>query len=143
MPSENGLMDAGWQLDWKTSFTADGEISANADGETFRATFQSSPLDMDWKIVGTGGSLTVPAGYFENVVQLERSIKIEVDSLQAVVRGQHVNVSTTLNLLTEMYYAPGVGLLKEEFTSASVRLFGMNFPISGSGSMELISYRIN
>jgi hypothetical protein len=70
-------------------------------------------------------------------------LEINVTELQAVFRGQNVNVSSTLSIITHMYYTPGIGLLKQELESAGLRFFGVNFPIEADASLVLTSYQIN
>jgi hypothetical protein len=142
-PTESALTDANWQLSWKTESLANGQLGTTIDGENFSAVLSSSPVNMEWQVLSTGGSLSVPAGNFENVVLIERRLEINVTELQAVFRGQNVNVSSTLSIITHMYYTPGIGLLKQELESAGLRFFGVNFPIEADASLVLTSYQIN
>lgn len=143
MPSEDQFINSNWELDWQTEYSANGELSAPFDGESFSATLSSSPVKMDWEVVGTGSTLSVPAGDFNDIVEIRRKIEIDVTSLEAMIAGQNINVSTTLTVVTNMVYAPHIGLIKQEFESASIRFFGRNFPIDTDGKIELKSYIVN
>jgi len=143
MPSEKEFADSGWQMKWKTEYKATGEMNASYDGENLSIKLSSSPINMEWETVSTGGSLQVPAGNFDEVVQIKRRMKIDVDSLEAVIEGQQINLSTTLTLDTSHFYAPRTGLLKQEFESASIKIFGINTPTETWGKLELKSYQLN
>ena len=143
MPSEREFSGAGWQNQWSTRYRVNGQFEGRYQGETMKAVFSNSPARLDWEVIGTGGQMRVAAGEFIDVVHIRRTAAIEVTSLQAVVSGTPVKLGTTLTLVTNMYYSPGVGLLRQDFESAAVKLlFGINLPIQGSGSMELVSYQL-
>jgi len=142
-PAESAFTDANWQLSWMTESLANGQLGTKIDGENFSAVLSSSPVNMEWQVLSTDGSLSVPAGNFENVVLIERRLEIDVTELQAVFRGQDVSISSKLSMITHMFYAPGIGLLKQELESAGLRFFGVNFPIEADASLVLTSYRIN
>jgi hypothetical protein len=143
MPSRRDFDEADWKNKWSTRYLVNGQFEGRYKGETMKAVFSNSPAQLDWKVIGTGGEMRVAAGEFTDVVHIRRTAAIEVTSLQAVVSGTPVKLGTTLTLVTIMYYAPGVGLLRQDFESATVKLlFGINLPIQGSGSMELITYQL-
>jgi len=93
-------------------------------------------------VAGTGETLEVAAGKFENLVKINRVISMDVSSLQANIEGSQVNVATTLTIDTNLWYAPRVGLIKQEIESASVKFYGINFPVEVSGSIELSEYTV-
>jgi len=143
MPSEREFNEADWKNQWTTLYQINGQFEGYHEGETIKAVFNNSTARIDWEVVSTGGQMQVAAGEFMDVVHIHRIIAIQVTSLQAVISGMPVKVGTTLTLATNMYYAPAVGLLKQDLESASVKLpFGIKYPIQGSGSMELITYRL-
>ena len=142
-PAESAFTDANWQLSWKTESLANGQFGTTIGGENISAVLSASPVNMGWQVLSTGGSLSVPAGNFENVVLIERRLEINLTELQTVFRGQNVNISFTLSIITHMYYSPGIGLLKQELESAGLRFFGVNFPIEADASLALTSYQIN
>ena len=143
MPSEREFNDAGWNHKWTTQYRAEGQIEARYEGEDLKAVFTDSPVRFDWEVVSTGGIRKVAAGDFDHVVHIRREAVIDVTSLQATVGGNQVKLGTTITMITNMYYAPGVGMLRQDFESAAIRLFGISFPIQASGGMELVSYNLN
>ena len=85
------------------------------------------------------GTIQVPAGNFDDVVLIKRKLTFEVTSLKATIEGQLIDISTTLVLNSNMWYLPYVGLLKQELDSATINLYGIDFPIESIGKIELIS----
>ena len=65
--------------------------------------------------------MQVPAGAFDNLVKVNREISVDVSSLNAVIEGNEINVSTTLTVDTSMWFAPHIGLVKQEINAASVK----------------------
>lgn len=142
MPALQEFEDADWDLEWETEYTANGDLQSTYEGETLTALLSDSPVKMDWKVTGTGETLEVAAGKFENLVKVNRVISMDVSSLQASIEGSQVNIATTLTIDTNLWYAPRVGLIKQEIESASVKIYGINFPVEVSGAIELSEYTI-
>jgi len=142
MPALQEFENSNWDLAWETEYTANGDLQSTYEGETLTALLSDSLVKMDWKVAGTGETLEVAAGKFENLVKINRVISMDVSSLQANIEGSQVNVATTLTIDTNLWYAPRVGLIKQEIESASVKFYGINFPVEVSGSIELSEYTV-
>ncbi len=50
-----------------------------------------------------------------------------------ILENQVIDESTTLVLNSNMWYLPYTGLLKQELESATINLYGINFPIESIG----------
>ncbi len=142
MPSEKEFEDNNWSMEWETEYIANGNLQGTYEGETLTALLSQSPVKMTWMIVGTGETVQVAAGAFENLVKINRVIAFDVSSLQANIDGSEVNTATTLTINTNLWYAPHIGMVKQEIESATVKFFGINFPIEAAGSVELIEYTL-
>ena len=143
MPSEQEFLDNDWTIEWETEYKASGTIEAVNEGETLSATLVESPVKMRWQVTETGETLEVAAGSFSDLVKINREIAFDITSLKTYIAGDQVDISTTLTLDTDMYYAPNIGLVKQEVNAASIKLFGVNFPIEAWGYIELKSYTVN
>lgn len=143
MPSEQEFIKNNWDMEWETNYTANGNLQAYYEGEELSAVLSSSPVKMKWQISGTGQSVQVAAGSFDNVVNMDREISFDITNLQTSIQGNDVNIATTLTVNTELWYAPHIGLIKQDVTGMSIKLYGINFPIEAAGHIELTSYTIN
>jgi len=103
----------------------------------------SAPIKVDWQIMNSGTALEVPAGKFENVVHIQRNIEMDITKLEASIEGKRINLPAKLKLTTQMFYAPGVGLLKMELDSVTATFFGINYPLEVPVSVELASYHLD
>lgn len=139
MPSESDFITGSWTNTWKTEFSASGVVSGTYENNTATVNLSESPVSMEWQVSEKGLSLQVPAGTFDDVVLIKRKLTFDITSLKATVEGQALDISTTLIINTNMWYVPYVGLLKQEIDSASVKLYGINFPIDSIGLIELKS----
>ena len=143
MPSEQNFITSNWSMQWETDYTASGSLQASYEGEELSAVLDASPVKMKWKVVGTGESLQVPAGDFNDLVKMERQISFDVSNLQTNIQGNDVNISTTLTVDTELWYAPHIGLVKQNVNGISIKLYGISFPVEAYGYMQLSSYTVN
>ena len=143
MPSEQDFITSNWSMQWETDYTASGSLQASYEGEELSAVLDASPVKMKWKVVGTGESLQVPAGDFNDLVKMERQISFDVSNLQTNIQGNDVNISTTLTVDTELWYAPHIGLVKQNVNGISIKLYGISFPVEAYGYMQLSSYTVN
>lgn len=143
MPSEKDFVESSWSLEWETEYKAQGTLEANYDGKSFSAIFSESPVLMNWQVISTDESKEVAAGSFDNLVKINREIKVDITSLNAYIVGKQVNISTTLTIDSDLYYAADIGLIKQEINSASIKLFGIKFPLEVQGSIDLESYTLN
>jgi hypothetical protein len=142
MPSESDFIAEDWKNSWVTEFLANGTVSGTYDNNTATVTLSESPVTMEWQIIENNLTLTVAAGTFNDVTLIERELSFDIQSLNAIFEGQDMDISTTLIINTNMWYAPHIGLLKQEIDSASIRLFGINFPIDPIGTIELESVHV-
>ena len=143
MPSEKDFTDNDWSLKWETEYEVSGILEANYEGKSFKAVFSESPVKMSWEVINTDNSLEVSAGSFDNLVKINREIKVDVTSLNAEIKGKQVNVGTTLIIDSDLYYAAEIGLIKETINKASIKVFGIKLPIEVQGSIDLASYSLN
>lgn len=143
MPTEKAIEANDWSLEWETEYEVSGTLEANYGGKIFKAVFSESPVKMSWEIVSTDKSLKVPAGSFDNLVKINREIKVDVNSLNAEIKGKLVNISTTLIIDSDLYYAANIGLIKQTINKASIKVLGIKLPIDVQGSIELESYTLN
>ena len=142
MPSYTDFEAENWTNTWETDFTASVVINGIYDGETVTIDLSESPVNMSWQVIEKDGTIQVPAGNFNNVVLIKRKVTFEVTSLKATIEGQVIDISTTLILNSNMWYSPYTGLLKQELDSATINLYGINFPIETIGIIELKSSNI-
>ena len=143
MPSESEFEANGWAMEWETEYKASGNIEANYDGESLSAVLSESPVRMRWQVVSQGESLEVTAGTFTDLVKVNREISFEISSLTTYIEGSEMSLATTLTIVSNLWYAPHIGLIKQEVDSASIEVYGMNFPIEAWGYTELSSYTLN
>ena len=142
IPSKSDFDQQNWENSWRTEYSASGVIHAEMEGEKITAELNSSSVTMDWKVVSTGDSVNTIAGSFNDVVSIERSVSIDIESMQAEIEGTSMNLSTTLKIDSILYFAPNIGLIKQDIENATVRFFGVDFPVGIGGSMELLSYHL-
>jgi len=142
MPSESDFIDGNWKNSWKTKILATGIVSGTYDNNSATVSLSDSPVTMEWKILENDLSLSVAAGSFTDVTLIKRELSFDIPSLKANFEGQDVDISTTLKINTNIWYAPHIGLLKQELDSASIKLYGINFPIDPKGIIELKSFNM-
>ncbi len=143
MPSQKDFEDHNWDMGWETEYTANGTLEGLYEGETLTADLASSPVRIKWKIIGTSQPLEVPAGKFDDLVKVNRKISFDVSNLHTNIENSEIDIATTLTLDTDLWYAPGVGLVKQQINAAFVKFYGINFPIDVKGAIELQSYIVH
>ena len=84
-----------------------------------------------------------PAGKFDNLVRINRKTSIDVSHLRTNIEDSEVNLSTTLTLDTDLWYAPDLGLVKQQINSVYLKFYGINFPVDIKGAIELQSFTIH
>jgi hypothetical protein len=139
MPSHTDFEAENWTNTWETDFTASGVISGTYDDEIVTIDLSESPVKMSWQVIEKDVTIQVPAGSFDNVVLIKRKLTFEVTSFKTTIEGEEIDISTTLILNSNMWYLPYVGLLKQEIDSATINLYGINFPVESIGKIELKS----
>jgi hypothetical protein len=142
MPSLKDFEDHDWKMDWQTEYTANGTLAGSYEDETITADLSSSPVLMKWHIESTGDSLDVAAGKFDNLIKVKRDISFNISNLHTYIENSEVNIPTTLTINTDLWYAPEIGMVKQEINSASIKVYGLSFPIDVYGNYELQSYSI-
>lgn len=143
MPSREDFEGHDWKMEWETEYSANGSLEGMYEGETLTAELSSSPLRMQWKVISTSQSLEVPAGKFDNLVRINRKTSIDVSYLRTNIEDSEVNLSTTLTLDTDLWYAPDLGLVKQQINSVYLKFYGINFPVDIKGAIELQSFTIH
>jgi len=139
MPSEQEFEAQDWTNTWDTNVEASGVITANFEGESMTINLASSPISMNWEVIGTGQGVEVPAGSFTNAVLVNQDLTFDINSLSITMEGQSFDIATTIKINSDMWFEPHVGLLRTEVKSMTMDLFGSAFPIDPMGYTELIS----
>ena len=139
MPSQTDFEVENWTNTWETDLTASGMINGSFDNETVTIDLSDSSVKMSWQVTERDATIQVPAGNFHDVVLIKRTLTFEVSSLKTVLEGEVIDISTTLILTSNMWYSPFTGLLKQEIDSATISLYGINFPIGSTGKIQLKS----
>jgi hypothetical protein len=130
-PSEADLTAANWDMQWQGEYIAAGTITFSSEGEQTVLILENSPISTTWQNAGQE-TITILAGTFEQAYKIERTTQVEVSiSFEGLVG------AGTLGFETTHWFAPHIGLLKTEITSATLSLFGVTFPIETTGSVEL------
>jgi len=142
MPSKTDFDQQNWENSWETEYSASGVIQAEMEGEQMSAELDASSVTMDWQVAGTGVSVETKAGSFNDAVKIERTVSIEIESMQAEIEGTSMEFSTTLKIDSVLYFSPNIGLVKQEIENATARFFGVDFPVGVGGSVELLSYNL-
>ncbi len=139
IPSQSDFEVENWTNTWKTDFTASGMIDGLFDNEKVTIDLSDSSVKMSWQVTERDVTIHVPAGNFHDAVLIKRTLTFEISSLKTILEGEVIDISTTLILTSNMWYSPFTGLLKQEIDSATISLYGINFPIGSTGKIELKS----
>lgn len=138
LPSLQELEAGNWQNTWQTVVNASGTILADYEGQGMTIVLEESPITMDWQILEKDVSVSVPAGDFNNAVRVNQKMKLEIYSL-SISADMPMNISTTMTFDSDYWFVPYLGLVKTQVNSASVDLFGSNFPVEMTGGSALKS----
>jgi len=134
-PSETTLDASGWNMQWEGEYIAAGTVTLSAEGDQTTITLSDSPVRLTWQNAGQE-TVTVPAGTYENAYKVTRTAVMD-----ASVNVEGLVAQGTLTFETVHWFAPYVGLLKTEITSAHLTAMGISFPIEMTGSsLELFEY---
>lgn len=139
MPSYSDFEAENWTNTWETDYTASVVINGIYNDEPVTIDLSESPVILSWQVIEKDGTIQVPAGNFNDAVLIKRKVTFEVTSLKATINGEVIEISTTLILNSSMWYSPYTGLLKQELDSATIKLYGIDFPIKAIGIIELKS----
>jgi hypothetical protein len=144
MPSYETFVANHWDHTWTSQYSAFGEVNAEVDGNQVTGKLEESPLDMEWNTLRAGEAIfegvTVEAGNFPRAVKFQREAKLDFTA-EFTEDGQQVSLSAVLILNTNLWYEPNMGLLKQEIERASAKVYGVNFPITMDGVIELVEFR--
>jgi hypothetical protein len=144
MPNYETFAANNWDHTWTSQYTAFGEVDAVVDGDQVTGKLEQSPLDMEWNALGAGEAIfegvTVEAGNFPRAVKFQREAKLDFTA-EFIEEGQQVSLSAVLIMNTNLWYEPNMGLLKQEIERASAKIYGVSFPITMNGTIELVEFR--
>ena len=140
MPAESDFVDKGWVNDWSGNYTLRGNFQAQDEGDQVVFTISDSPLKLDWQTQGVKEAVEVPAGSFPDAVRVERQAEMNV-SIQLTSGADAFAFDGVLTFKNTLWYAPHVGLLKEDIHDVSLTYRGMTFPVVVTGDLELVEFR--
>jgi hypothetical protein len=144
VPNYATLSSQNWDAAWNGTYLASGQITANIDGEPASATLENSPLEIEWHTLGAGETIfdgiSVEAGSFPQAIKLKRTVNFDI-AIEFTSEGETTSLSTVLTLDNNLWFEPNVGLLKQEVENASIKLYGVSFPIEMEGTLELVEFR--
>jgi hypothetical protein len=143
-PNYETLAKQNWNHEWSGNYLASGTIEAEIEGDAMTGILEESPINMQWNTLGAGEAIfepvTVQAGEYNRAIKLEREVELDITA-EIVEEGQSVSVSAVLILENNLWFEANVGQLKQEIENASVKLYGINFPVEMTGTVELVEFR--
>ncbi|MBL7161215.1 MAG: hypothetical protein ISS57_01310 [Anaerolineales bacterium] len=143
-PNYETMTRENWDHTWTGEYVASGVIDAEIDGDLITGRLEESPLDMEWNTLGAGeaifDSITVRAGEFPRAIKLERETKFDFTA-EMEEEGQTVSLSAVLTLHNNLWFELNMGQLKQEIERASIKVYGVSFPIEMTGIVELVEFR--
>ncbi|MBT3190502.1 MAG: hypothetical protein HN736_05710 [Anaerolineae bacterium] len=134
-PAEETLVSNNWNMAWVSEYIMNGEMTFSAEGETTNIVINDSPVVMNWSVISTGQTITVPAGIFTNIVEVKREMSMEISMDMGVMM-----VDSTLILESTHWFEPYLGMVKMTVDSTNVQYQSMTFPIASDETMELIEF---
>jgi len=135
-PSEETLVANNWDMAWESEYVMNGAITMEYEGETVTVTIDDSPVLMKWQTVGTGQSITVEAGTYNNVIEITREMTMDISLDMSGMK-----LDSTLIIHSTHFFEPYIGMLKMQIDEVSVKMQGMTFPIAMNETMELVEFR--
>ncbi len=145
-PNYQTLSDQNWDAEWAGEYLASGTLAAQIEGQPATGTLEESPLHMQWNTLGAGQAIfetvSVKAGNYPQAIKLERQIDFDFTA-EVTENGTPMSLKAAITLQNNLWFEPNIGLLKQEIDQASVKLYGVNFPIEMTGTMELVEFRIS
>ncbi|RME07906.1 MAG: hypothetical protein D6803_02680 [Anaerolineae bacterium] len=143
-PAYETLTASNWDYRWESNYLASGQFSATVEGETATGTLDRSPLTFRWRTPGAGEAIfeatSVPAGDFPRAIHLTREVELDFKATLSQ-GGDQVTLDSVLTLTNELWFEPNVGLLRQTAHHASLKLFGVSFPIDTPGEIKLLEFR--
>ena len=144
MPSEITFIDNDWQTSWDGEYIIKGNIVIDDEGDNLKIMLSDSPLKMHWTVPKEGqsvyDSITVKAGTFPEAVRINRKLIMDA-SVTMQDEGNTMAVDGTIELDQTLWYAPRIGLLKQQIDQANITVYGIRYPIILNGTLELVEYR--
>jgi hypothetical protein len=144
LPSHQTMLDYNWDYAWSGDYVASGVVEAEVDGQSATGKLNNSPLHMDWNTLGAGDTtfeaITVKAGTFPKALKLEQVSQLDFMA-EVSEAGQTVSLDAILTVDSDFWFETNMGLLKQEITSASVKIYGINFPVAMDATIELVEFR--
>lgn len=143
-PNYSTMVEHNWDYTWTGEYLASGVMEAVIDGDQVSGTLAESPLDMEWKTLGEGEAIfetiTVKAGEYPRAIKLERELTFDFEA-EMEESGYTVAVEAVLILHNNLWFEPNVGQVKQEIDRAEIKVYGVNFPLEMTGSIELVEFR--
>jgi hypothetical protein len=144
LPSHQTMLDHNWDYAWSGDYVASGVVEAEVDGQPATGKLNNSPLHMDWNTLGAGDSsfeaITVKAGTYPKALKLEQVSQLDFMA-EVSQAGQTVSLDAILTVDSDFWFETNMGMLKQEITSASVKIYGINFPVAMDATIELVEFR--
>ena len=144
MPNEATFTESDWTTNWQGEYSAKGSMYINYEGDEAMVTLDDSPIRMEWSVPEEGQptteTITVQAGTFEDATRIHRTVEMDA-SVNLSSDGSNFMVDGTIILEQTLWYKAGVGLLKQEINEASVKAFGIQYPVILDGTIELVEFR--
>ncbi len=145
VPDYETMASHNWDHTWSGEYIASGVIDAEIEGDLITGRLEESPLDIEWNTLGAGEAIfeaiTVRAGEFPQAIKLEREATFEFTA-ELEEEGQKVSLSAVLTLHNNLWFEPNIGQLKQEIERASIKVYGVNFPIEMTGTVELVEFHM-
>jgi hypothetical protein len=144
MPNEAAFTNSDWSTSWQGEYRAKGNMQINYDGEEADVLLDNSPIRMNWiipyKEQPAKETITVEAGTFEDATRIHRTVEMDV-SVSMASDGNTFMVDGTIILEQTLWYKENIGLLKQQIDEASIKAFGVQYPIVLDGTVELVEFR--
>ena len=135
-PTEETLVAKNWDMAWESEYIMNGQITMEDEGESVTVTIDNSPVLMKWQTAGTGQSITVEAGSYNNVIKITREMTMDISLDMSGMK-----LDSTLIILSTHFFEPYIGMVKMQIDEVSVQMQGMSFPIAMNETMELVEFR--
>jgi len=143
-PNYETMLNNNWDHSWTGKYLASGVINAEYEGDMITGRLEDSPLEIEWNTLGAGEAIfeaiTVRAGEFPRAIKLEREAEFDFTA-EMVEEGQTISLSAVLNLQNNLWFEPNIGQLKQKIEQATLKIYGINFPIEMTGTVELVEFR--
>lgn len=144
VPAYETFLAANWDLSWEGHYIANGSFEAVAEGETYIATLENSPVDISWHTPGAGELIFEPVdislGNYPKAIKLFREITMKL-SLQLSAEGSTFKLPATLKAKQTLWFEPNTGLLKQQVDEVTVTWLAGTYPLEFVDTIELLEFR--